>query len=77
MGRSQMTTANQIRALRIERDMSAVALAAAAVLSRSHLEKLESGATVPSILTAYRLADALGVEVDAARLEALLPDRED
>lgn len=51
----------QIRAARTERKLSMRALAAAADISQPFLSQIESGQTMPSIGTLFRLAKVLGI----------------
>lgn len=61
------TFAARLRALRAEAGLTAYALAAKSGVSKQVVSKLESGAGLPSWGVACRLADALGVPLDALR----------
>lgn len=54
-----------IRAIRQGQGMQQAELAVRASISRSHMNKIESGAESPKIETAVRIAQALGVHIDA------------
>ena len=54
-----------VRALRLERDMSQEQLALDAGMKRSYLSELERGLRNPTVRVLGRLADALNVEPDA------------
>ena len=54
-----------IRAIRQGQGMQQADLARRAQISAPHMNKIESGAEVPKIETAARIAHALGVHIDA------------
>jgi transcriptional regulator with XRE-family HTH domain len=54
-----------IRAIRQGQGMQQAELAERAKISRSHMNKIESGAETPKIETAVRIAQGLGVHIDA------------
>lgn len=54
-----------IRAIRQGQGMQQAELAERSKISRSHMNKIESGAETPKIETAVRIAQALGVHIDA------------
>lgn len=59
--------ASRLRALRAERGWSAYRLSQEAGLDVSQVSRIERGLRAPSWATVCRLADALGVTVDAFR----------
>ena len=54
-----------IRAIRQGQGMQQAELAKRSQISPSHMNKIESGAQKPKIETAVRIAQALGVHIDA------------
>ena len=54
-----------IRAIRQGQGMQQAELADRASISRSHMNKIESGAERPKVETVARIAQALGVHIDA------------
>lgn len=52
---------NNIRELRVERDMKQEELALIAGISRSHLANIEQGNKKMTLETAKKIADALGI----------------
>ena len=54
-----------IRAIRQGQGMQQATLADRAEISRSHMNKIESGAETPKVETVFRIARALGVHIDA------------
>jgi transcriptional regulator with XRE-family HTH domain len=60
-----LNVAQQIRVLRLRRNLSQRALAEASGLSRNTLSLLERGRTSPTVGTLKRIAIALGVEISA------------
>ena len=59
----QASLAAQIRALRVEVDISQEALALSAEVDRTYVSQLERGIANPSLLILSRIANALGVEL--------------
>jgi putative transcriptional regulator len=60
---SQAQLKNAIRRLRFERNMTQEELALRTGVSRQTIMSIERGRTNPSVLLAYKIASALGVEV--------------
>lgn len=56
---------NQIRRLRFDRSMTQEELALRTGVSRQTIMSIESGRTNPSVLLAYKIAAALGVDITA------------
>jgi putative transcriptional regulator len=56
---------NAIRRLRFERNMTQEELALRTGVSRQTIMSIERGRTNPSVLLAYKIASALGVELTA------------
>lgn len=59
-----MFNGNTIRVLRAAKGWKQQDLANAAKVERSQISRFENGKTVPDLITAYRLAAALGVSID-------------
>ena len=57
---------NQIRRLRFEKNMTQEELALRTGVSRQTIMSIESGKTNPSVLLAYKIASALGVDITEA-----------
>ena len=57
--------ANRLHVARAERRLSQEQLARSVAVSRQTISSIETGQYVPSALLAFRLADALGMAVDA------------
>ena len=53
----------RIRAVRTEANLTQAQVAERAVISNEFLSKIERGRAAPSVVTLYRIADALGVRV--------------
>ncbi|MFB7948535.1 helix-turn-helix domain-containing protein [Kitasatospora phosalacinea] len=66
--------AGRLRALRTQNRLSLEALAAQAGVTKSYLSKVERGLSEPSISTALKLAQALGVEVGRLFSEEVEPE---
>ncbi len=60
---TQAQLKNAIRRLRFERNMTQEELALRTGVSRQTVMSIERGRTNPSVLLAYKIASALGVEV--------------
>ena len=56
----------QVRQARTEKKLSMRALASAAEISQPFLSQIESGQTMPSLLTLYRIANALDISPSKA-----------
>ena len=54
-----------IRAIRQGQGMQQAELARRSKISASHMNKIESGAQIPKLETAVRIAGGLGVHIDA------------
>ncbi len=61
---STITLRNNIRRLRFERNMTQEELALRTGVSRQTIMSIERGRTNPSILLAYKIAEALAVDVN-------------
>lgn len=62
---SAIALKNNIRRLRFERNMTQEELALRVAVSRQTIMSIERGRTNPSILLAYKISTALGVDVTA------------
>lgn len=60
---STVALKNNIRRLRFERNMTQEELALRTGVSRQTVMSIERGRTNPSVLLAYKIASALGVEL--------------
>ncbi|GAA3016102.1 XRE family transcriptional regulator [Kitasatospora albolonga] len=67
-------SSSRVRVLRKQQRLSLEALAERAGVTKSYLSKVERGLSDPSISTALRLADALGVEVGRLFSEEVEPE---
>lgn len=61
---STISLKNNIRRLRFERNMTQEELALRTGVSRQTIMSIERGRTNPSILLAYKIAEALSVDVN-------------
>lgn len=61
---STISLKNNIRRLRFERNMTQEELALRTGVSRQTIMSIERGRTNPSILLAYKIAEALAVDVN-------------
>ncbi|BAJ31795.1 MULTISPECIES: XRE family transcriptional regulator [Kitasatospora] len=66
--------AGRLRALRTQNRLSLEALAAQVGVTKSYLSKVERGLSEPSISTALKIAEALGVEVGRLFSEEVEPE---
>lgn len=65
MAPHRLRLGRRIRRLRVERELSQVALAKLAKVAPEHLNRIEQGRHAPTTTTLLRLAKALGVPVTA------------
>ena len=58
-----MTTPTRLRSIRRAKGFTARRLAEEVGISRPHVVRLEAGQCLPNVVTALRIAEALGVDV--------------